>query len=256
MKIISWNVNGIRAIQKKGFEASIRQIMPDIVCLQETRAQPEQVAEALGYLDNYHLYTNAAVKKGYSGTAILSKILPINVIYGTGVDKHDQEGRTLTAEFEDYFLVTVYVPNSGNELVRLDYRNHWDLDFLNFLKNLEKKKPVIICGDFNVAHQEIDIARPKSNYNKTAGYTQVEIDGFSRFIQSGFIDIFRHRYPNVVAYSWWSFRANARANNIGWRIDYFMVSQALIDYMQDATILSDVLGSDHCPVALEIKNQS
>ena len=253
MKIISWNVNGIRAIQKKGFQTSINQIMPDILCLQETRAQPEQVTEALDTLDGYHLYTNAAVKKGYSGTAILSKVLPINVVYGMGVDEHDQEGRTLTAEFEDFFLVTVYVPNSGNELVRLDYRSRWDLDFLNFLKNLEQKKPVIACGDFNVAHQEIDIARPKPNYNKTAGYTQVEIDGFSRFIQSGFIDIFRHRYPDVVAYSWWSFRANARAKNIGWRIDYFMISHALIDTLQDATILSDVLGSDHCPVAIEMQ---
>lgn len=255
MKIVSWNVNGIRAIQKKGFQTSIDQIMPDILCLQETRAQPEQVAESLNALDGYHLYTNAAVKKGYSGTAILSQVLPINIINGIGIDEHDQEGRTLTAEFEDFFLVTVYVPNSGNELVRLNYRSQWDLDFLNFLKKLEQKKPVIACGDFNVAHQEIDIARPKSNYNKTAGYTQIEIDGFSQFIRSGFIDIFRHQYPDTVAYSWWSFRANARAKNIGWRIDYFMISQTLTDYMQDATLFREMLGSDHCPIGIEMKSQ-
>lgn len=253
MKIISWNVNGIRAIQKKGFQTSVTQIMPDILCLQETRAQPEQVAEALDDLDGFHLYTNAAIKKGYSGTAILSRVQPINVIYGIGVDHHDLEGRTLTVEFEDFFLVTAYVPNSGNELVRLDYRSQWDTDFLAFLKKLEQTKPVIACGDFNVAHQEIDIARPKANYNKTAGYTQVEIDGFSNFIELGFIDIFRQRYPDKVAYSWWSYRANAREKNIGWRIDYFIISEALVDRVKDTGILAEVLGSDHCPVEIEMK---
>ncbi|MGH8498078.1 MAG: exodeoxyribonuclease III, partial [Methylococcales bacterium] len=247
MRIISWNVNGIRAIQKKGFTTSFNRILPDILCLQETRAEAAQVSEAIGSVDGYHLTANEARKKGYSGTAILSRIRPIQVIFGIGVDEHDQEGRTLTAEFEDFYLVTVYVPNSGNELVRLEYRKQWDIDFLAFLKNLEAVKPVVVCGDFNVAHQEIDIARPKENYNETAGYTQVEIDGFSRFLDSGFIDIYRERYPNTVAYSWWSFRANARAKNIGWRIDYFIISPFLTERVQDAVILGGIMGSDHCP---------
>ena len=252
MRIISWNVNGIRAIQKKGFQTAFDRIAPDILCLQETRAQPDQVADALGDKPDYHLSASGAVKKGYSGTAILSRIAPIQVIHGIGIDDHDQEGRTVTAEFEDFFLVNVYVPNSGNELVRLDYRSQWDRDFTAYLKKLEQTKPVIACGDFNVAHQEIDIARPKANYNKTAGYTQVEIDGFSLLLESGFIDIFRARYPDTVAYSWWSFRANARAKNIGWRIDYFVISPALADRVRDATILGEITGSDHCPVGLEI----
>ncbi|MGH8558466.1 MAG: exodeoxyribonuclease III [Methylococcales bacterium] len=253
MRIISWNVNGIRAIQKKGFKTAFDRIMPDILCLQETRAQPDQVAEAIGSIDGYRLVANEAIRKGYSGTAILSRIQPVHVILGIGVEEHDREGRTLTAEFEDFYLITVYVPNSGNELVRLDYRSQWDIDFLAFLKKLEQRKPVIVCGDFNVAHQEIDLARPKENYNKTAGYTQVEIDGFSKLLESGFIDIFRHRYPNTVAYSWWSFRANARAKNIGWRIDYFIISPSLTERVRDAIILGEIMGSDHCPVGIEMK---
>jgi exodeoxyribonuclease-3 len=253
MKIISWNVNGIRAIQKKGFKESVCKMQPDMLCLQETRAQPDQIAAAVESLNGYHLYSNPASKKGYSGTAILSKAEPINVGYGIGTEEHDSEGRVLTAEFEDFFLVTVYVPNSGNELARLDYRSQWDVDFLAYLKNLENKKPVIACGDFNVAHQEIDLARPKPNYNKTAGYTQMEIDGFSRFIDSGLFDIFRQRHPDTVAYSWWSFRANARARNIGWRIDYFMVSEMLSESIADTFILDTVMGSDHCPVGIELK---
>lgn len=252
MKIISWNVNGIRAIQQKGFQTALDRIKPDILCLQETRAQPEQVAAILECNDGFHLSASGAAKKGYSGTAILSRIEPKNVIHGIGIEAHDQEGRTLTAEFDDFFLVNVYVPNSGNELIRLDYRSHWDSDFLAFLKTLEARKPVIACGDFNVAHQEIDIARPKANYNKTAGYTQVEIDGFSRLLDAGFIDIFRQRNPETVAYSWWSFRANARAKNIGWRIDYFVISPSLEARVRDAIILGDVMGSDHCPVGLEL----
>ncbi|MCI0654415.1 MAG: exodeoxyribonuclease III [Methylococcaceae bacterium] len=254
MRIISWNVNGIRAIQTKGFQTSFDRLRPDILCLQETRAAPDQVAEVLGCIDGYHLCANGASKKGYSGTAILSRIRPIDISHGIGIEEHDQEGRTLTAEFEDFFLVNVYVPNSGNELVRLDYRSQWDSDFRAFLKKLEGRKPVIACGDFNVAHQEIDIARPKANYNKTAGYTQVEIDGFSRLLESGFIDIFRTRYPDTVAYSWWSFRANARAKNIGWRIDYFVVSPSLTQRVKDAVILGEVMGSDHCPVGIEIES--
>ncbi|MGR9107684.1 MAG: exodeoxyribonuclease III [Gammaproteobacteria bacterium] len=253
MRIISWNVNGVRAVQKKGFRSSFEQINPDILCLQETRAQPDQVAAALDGMNGYHLCANGAVKKGYSGTAILSRSEPIGVVHGIGVEEHDQEGRTLTAEFEDFFLVNVYVPNSGNELVRLDYRSQWDLDFTEYLKKLESRKPVIACGDFNVAHREIDIARPKENYNKSAGYTQVEIDGFTRLLDAGFIDIFRDRYPDTVAYSWWSFRANARAKNIGWRIDYFVISASLAARVQDAVILGEIMGSDHCPVGLEFE---
>jgi exodeoxyribonuclease-3 len=254
MRILSWNVNGIRAIQTKGFQTSFERLMPDILCLQETRAEPDQVAGVLGSLDGYHLCASGAIKKGYSGTAILSRIEPIQISYGIGVEEHDQEGRTLTAEFEDFFLVNVYVPNSGNELVRLDYRSQWDRDFLAFLKKLEQQKPVIACGDFNVAHEEIDIARPKANYNKTAGYTQIEIDGFSRLLEAGFIDIFRDRNPDTVAYSWWSFRANARAKNIGWRIDYFVISPSLTQRVKDAVILGEVMGSDHCPVGIEIES--
>ena len=252
MKLISWNVNGIRAVQKKGFEESIKHANPDIICLQETRAQPDQVAEAVAKLGDYHVYANSAVRKGYSGTAILTKVQPLQVTMGIAIEEHDQEGRVITAEFESFHLVSVYVPNSGNELVRLDYRKTWDRDFLCFLKNLEHDKPVIACGDFNVAHQEIDIARPKSNYNKTAGYTQAEIDGLSNFLDAGFVDTFRHWHPDTVKYSWWSFRANARTKNIGWRIDYCIASLGLMKNIKDPFILTDIMGSDHCPVGLKI----
>lgn len=254
MKIISWNVNGIRAIQKKGFGESLERINPDILCLQETRAQPDQVHEVFDRLDGYHLSASGAIKKGYSGTAILSRTKPIEVTPGIGIDTHDQEGRTLTAEFEDFFLVNVYVPNSGNELVRLDYRSQWDHDFTQYLQALGRRKAVIACGDFNVAHQEIDIARPKANYNKSAGYTQTEIDGFSRLLESGFVDIYRQRNPDTVAYSWWSFRAGARAKNIGWRIDYFLISPALTTRIEDAEILGEIMGSDHCPVTITMRD--
>jgi len=203
-------------------------------------------------LNGYHLYCSSAERKGYSGTAILSKTEPLDVSKGIGIEQHDQEGRVLTADFGDFYLVDVYVPNSGNGLVRLDYRKQWDKDFLIFLKNLEKEKPVIIGGDFNVAHEEIDIARPKANYNKTAGYTQTEIDGFSRLIDAWLVDTFRTLHPDTVAYSWWSFRANARAKNIGWRIDYFLVSAELLPKVQKACIRAEIMGSDHCPVGLEI----
>ncbi len=252
MKLISWNVNGIRAVRKKGFEDSIKRANPDIICLQETRAQPEQVAEAVARLEDYHVYSNSAVRKGYSGTAILTKVQPQHITKGIAIEEHDREGRVITAEFENFYLVSVYVPNSGNELVRLDYRKTWDGDFLGFLKNLERNKPVIACGDFNVAHQEIDIARPKANYNKTAGYTQTEIDGLSNFLDACFVDTFRHRHTDTVKYSWWSFRANARAKNIGWRIDYCIVTLGLLKNIKEAFILTDILGSDHCPVGLEI----
>jgi exodeoxyribonuclease-3 len=254
MKIVSWNVNGIRAVAKKDFFKDFKQMYPDILCLQETKAQDEQVADVLAVVEGYFIYSNSAVKKGYSGTAILSKIKPIEVSHGINSTEHDTEGRVLCLEFENYFLVNVYVPNSGSALKRLDYRQEWDKAFFAFLKNLEKRKPVIICGDFNVAHKPMDLARPKPNYNKSAGFMQEEIDGMDRFTEGGFIDSFRHFSPNKTnAYSWWSYRAGARAKNVGWRIDYFLVSKSFISSVKNAFILHDVLGSDHCPVGIELK---
>ncbi len=253
MKIVSWNVNGIRAIMKKDFLDSIAGINPDILCLQETKAQDSQVRETLFGIDSFHLYVNSAERKGYSGTAILSKPEPLSVQYDMGIAEHDKEGRIITAEYTDYYLVTVYTPNSGSELVRLDYRQQWDADFLHYVKQLEQTKPVIICGDLNVAHQPIDLKNPKANYNKTAGYTQAEIDGFERLLQAGFVDTFRHFYPEEVKYSWWSYRFNSRAKNIGWRIDYFLVSESLLPRVKDAFILNEYYGSDHCPVGIIIE---
>lgn len=253
MKIISWNVNGIRAVQGKGFAETLARLDADCILLQETKAQAEQVAKALEGIDSYRIYSNCAERKGYSGVTILSRQEPLQVVSDIGIPEHDCEGRVITAEFEHFYLLDVYVPNAGEGLARLDYRQTWDLEFLAYLKQLQSKKPVIACGDFNVAHREIDIARPKANYNKSAGYTQVEIDGFSRFIDAGLVDTFRHFHPDTVAYSWWSFRANARANNIGWRIDYVLASQALLGKVKDAFILPDVIGSDHCPVGIDIE---
>ncbi len=250
MKLISWNVNGIRAIARKGFAGKVKELDADILCLQETKAQDDQVREALKDVEGYHIYSNSAEKKGYSGTAILSRTEPLEVVKDMGVARHDNEGRVIAAEYEAFYLVNVYVPNSGQGLKRLDYRHEWDDDFLAYLKNLEKKKPVIVCGDLNVAHEPIDIARPKANYNKTAGYTQVEIDGFDRLVEAGFVDTFRALHPDTVKYSWWSFRGGARAKNIGWRIDYFLVSKPLLPKIKDAFILNDVEGSDHCPVGV------
>lgn len=256
MKIISWNVNGIRAVAKKNFFQDFKLMAPDILCLQETKAQDDQVAEALAPITDYHIYSNSAEKKGYSGTAILSKTEPLNVTRDIGVTEHDTEGRVLCLEYNAFFLVDVYVPNSGNELLRLGYRQTWDEAFFNYLKNLEKQKPVIACGDFNVAHKAIDLARPKPNYNKSAGYMQEEIDGMDRFTQGGFTDTFRHFFPDKTeAYSWWSYRAGARANNVGWRIDYFLVSNSFLPSIKSSVILNEVLGSDHCPVVVELKSK-
>ncbi|MBL4716454.1 exodeoxyribonuclease III [Sphingobacteriaceae bacterium AH-315-L07] len=252
MKIISWNVNGIRAVAKKGFDESLKKLNPDVLCLQETKAQDDQVAEVLKEYSEYTFNSNSAEKKGYSGTAILSKKEPLNITRDIGIAIHDTEGRVITAEFDKFYLTTVYVPNSGQGLVRLDYRQGWDKDLLVYLKDLEKKKPVIVCGDLNVAHTEIDIKNSKSNYNKTAGYTQVEIDGMDNFINAGFVDTFRHLHPDEIAYSWWSYRFNARANNVGWRIDYFLTSKSIISNVSEAFILPDFIGSDHCPVGVEI----
>lgn len=254
MKIISWNVNGIRAAIKKDFLTSLSQMGPDILCIQETKAQDDQVKEAVEALniEEYRLFSNSAVKKGYSGTAILSKEEPLTVTADMGIEEHDQEGRVLCAEYNKFFLITVYTPNSGAELKRLEYRQEWDRAFLVYLKKLEKKKPLVICGDFNVAHKEIDIARPKANYNKSAGFMQEEIDGMDNYQSSGFIDTWRHQHPEDVKYSWWSYRAGARQKNIGWRIDYFLLSPALTDKIVSTDILNDIHGSDHCPVTLEL----
>jgi len=253
MRLLSWNVNGIRAAVGKGFVDTVNALDCDVICLQETKAQEDQVHTALEGLDGYHLYPNSAVRKGYSGTAILSRIKPVEVVPHIGIDEHDQEGRVLCAEYPDYFLVTVYTPNSGNGLRRLEYRQHWDREFLVYLKKLEKSKPVVVCGDLNVAHREIDLARPKPNYNKTAGYTQAEIDGMDNLMSASFIDTYRHLHPDTVKYSWWSYRAGARGKNIGWRIDYFLVSAQLSDKILAAEIHDQVMGSDHCPVFLELE---
>lgn len=253
MKIISWNVNGVRAITQKDFFKDISKINPDILCLQETKAQDEEVAEALSQLKDYHQFYNSADRKGYSGVAILSKIEPISVSCDMGVEEHDQEGRVICAEFKDFFLVNVYVPNSGQKLVRLDYRQKWDVDFKNYLKSLEKTKPVILCGDLNVAHRAIDLKNDKSNYNKTAGYTQIEIDGMDNLLNEGFVDTYRHFNPDTVAYTYWSYRFKARERNTGWRIDYFLVSNQLLEKVENVEILSEYYGSDHCPIKLEVK---
>ena len=252
MKILSFNVNGIRAVVGKNFITDMQAQAPDVICLQETKATPEQVAAAAAPLSDYQVYANSADRKGYSGTAILTKVAPLSVTYDIGMPDHDTEGRVICAEFTNFYLVTVYVPNSGSELLRLDYRQTWDAAFLNYLKNLEKSKPVVVCGDFNVAHQAIDLARPKENYNKAAGYMQAEIDGMNAFVGAGLLDSFRALNPEQVKYSWWSYRAGAREKNVGWRIDYFLISEAFIPKLQEAFILNDVFGSDHCPVGVVI----
>ncbi|WP_411992215.1 exodeoxyribonuclease III [Agarivorans sp. DSG3-1] len=252
MRLVSWNVNGIRAVMKKEFLASLESMQTDVLCLQETKAQDDQVLEALAALEGYHIYSNSAVKKGYSGTAILTKEKPLSVEYDMGIEEHDQEGRVIAAEYEQFILVTVYTPNSGSELKRLEYRQQWDADFLVYLKGLEARKPVFVCGDLNVAHKDIDLARPKPNYNKSAGYTQAEIDGIDNLTAAGFVDTFRLKKQDEVKYSWWSYRAGARGRNIGWRIDYFLVSEAFADKVSDADILNDVMGSDHCPVQVDV----
>jgi len=252
MNIISWNVNGIRAIVKKDFFEDIKKMKPDILCLQETKAQDEEVFKALSTLSSYNLYVNSAEKKGYSGTAIVSKTKPIEVTDGIGVDEHDNEGRVICAEYQNFYLVNVYVPNSGQQLGRVDYREKWDADFLNYLNTLKKTKPVIVSGDFNVAHQPIDLKNDKSNYNKTAGYTQIEINGMTNLINKGFIDSFRYLHPKEVAYTYWSYRFKARERNVGWRIDYFLISKSLLNNLKTADILSQYYGSDHCPIHLKI----
>ena len=252
MKIISWNVNGIRAVIKKGFYDFMNDYHPDIICLQETKASKEQVDLKL---DEYpYRYWNSAEKKGYSGTAIFSKIKPISITNDLGIDKHDKEGRVITAEFSNFFLVTVYTPNSKRELLRLDYRQkEWDIDFLKYLKELEKSKPVVFCGDLNVAHKEIDLKNPKTN-RKNAGFTDEERMGFDNYISEGFIDTFREFEKGEGHYTWWSYMFQARSRNVGWRIDYFCISESLRSNLKNAYILKDVMGSDHAPVVMEIND--
>ena len=252
MKLISWNLNGIRAVAKRGLLDIINDFDAEIICFQETKAQITQVKEVLEPLGLF-VSANEAEKKGYSGTAIVSKIEPISVVLGIGIDEHDTEGRTVTAEFTDFYVVNSYIPNSGQGLKRLDYREQWDKDMLLYLKSLESKKPVLFCGDMNVCHQEIDIARPKSNYNKSAGYTQREIDGMSNYINAGFIDSFRIQHPEEIKYSWWSYRGGAREKNVGWRLDYVLVSESFMPRVSDSFIMNEVMGSDHCPVGVEIE---
>ena len=250
MKLISWNVNGIRACVGKNFMEFFNEANADIFCLQETKLQANQIDLQL---EGYYQYWNYAEKKGYSGTAVFSKIEPLNVYYGINIEEHDKEGRVITLEFEDFYLVTVYTPNSQNELKRLDYRMKWEDDFRTYLNNLDDIKPVIVCGDLNVAHKEIDLKNPKTN-RKNAGFTDEERNKFTTLLESGFIDTFRYFYPNEEnIYSWWSYRFKAREKNAGWRIDYFCASQKLKDRLVSAKIHTEVLGSDHCPVELIIE---
>ena len=254
MKIISFNVNGIRAIAKKNFHEDMKSVNADIICLQETKSTVEQAKEVASLMEGYHFYGNESkARNGYSGTAILSKVEPISSSIDIGVVQHDQEGRVTCLEFESYYVVTAYVPNSKRDLSRLDDRQDFDRSFLEYLKNLEKTKPVIVCGDFNVAHKDIDLSRPKPNYNKSAGYMQAEIDGMDAYTSNGFVDTFRAKVEDGENYSWWSYRGGARDRNVGWRIDYFLVSEVLMDKVDDAFILGNVHGSDHCPVGITLK---
>lgn len=247
MKFISWNVNGLRACLNKGFADFFKEVDADVFCIQETKLQPEQVEISF---EGYYQYFNSAVRKGYSGTAVFTKTEPLSIHFDLGTDKHNDEGRVITLEYDDYYLVTVYTPNSQRELARLEYRMEWEDDFREYIVGLDQKKPVILCGDLNVAHKEIDLKNPKTN-TRNAGFTIEERDKFTELLDSGFIDTFRYKYPDVTgAYTWWSYMFKARQNNAGWRIDYFLVSERLKDRIVDSLIYSDVMGSDHCPVGL------
>ena len=250
MKLISWNVNGLRAVLKKGFEEFFYDIDADIFCIQETKMQEGQIENF--DLKGYKQYWNSAVKKGYSGTAIFTKREPISVSYGIGIEEHDQEGRVITLEFEKFYLVNIYVPNSKRELERLDYRMIWEDEIRKYLCNLNKKKPVIMCGDLNVAHEEIDLKNPKTN-RRNAGFTDEERNKMTELLKVNFTDSYRYIYPEKIAYSWWSYMGNARQKDIGWRIDYFIVSSDIKEKIKDAYIFKDIYGSDHCPVGLDIE---
>lgn len=249
MKLISWNVNGIRACLNKGFSDFFKEVNADIFCLQETKCQPEQINLEF---EGYTSYWNSAERKGYSGTAIFTKKQPVNVTYGIGIEEHDKEGRIITLEFENFYLITNYTPNAKRELERLDYRMVWEDEIRKYLLELNKKKPVIMCGDLNVAHEEIDLKNPKTNKGN-AGFTNEEREKMTELLNAGFIDSYRYLYPEKIEYSWWSYMGHAREKNVGWRIDYFIVSNDFRENIKDATIYTEILGSDHCPVGLEIK---
>lgn len=250
MKLVSWNVNGIRAAINKGFEDFFKEIDADVFCVQETKLQKEQVCF---FPEGYNAYWNFALKKGYSGTAIFTKIKPTNVTYGIGIEEHDMEGRVITLEFDKFYLVNCYTPNSKRELERLEYREKWEDDFKKYLKVLKNTKSVILCGDLNVAHKEIDLKNPSSN-RRSAGFTDEERNKMTKLLDSGFTDTFRYIYPEIEgAYTWWSYMFHARENNAGWRIDYFIVSDDIKEKIQDSKIHSDIMGSDHCPVELDIE---
>ncbi len=249
MKLISWNVNGIRACLNKGFSEFFKEADADIFCLQETKCQPEQIELEF---EGYTSYWNSAEKKGYSGTAIFTKKKPIKVTYGIGIEEHDKEGRIITLEFENFYLVTNYTPNAKRELERLDYRMVWEDEIRKYLLELNKKKPVIMCGDLNVAHEEIDLKNPKTNKGN-AGFTDEERGKMTELLNSGFIDSYRYLYPEKMEYSWWSYMGHAREKNVGWRIDYFIVSNDIKEKIKNATIYTKILGSDHCPIGLEIE---
>lgn len=249
MKFISWNVNGLRACVGKEFEQQFKDLDADFFCLQETKMQAGQLDLSF---PGYESYWNYADKKGYSGTAIFTKHKPLNVTYGIGIDEHDHEGRVITLEMDDFYLVTVYTPNSQDGLRRLDYRMKWEDDFQAYLHKLDEKKPVVVCGDMNVAHQEIDLKNPKTN-RKNAGFTDEEREKMTQLLGNGFIDTFRTLYPEQVTYSWWSYRFRAREKNTGWRIDYFLISERLRDRLEDAKIHTEIMGSDHCPVEVDLK---
>ena len=249
LKYISWNVNGLRACIKKGFLDAFHQLDADCFCLQETKLQPHQIELDL---PGYYQYWNSAIKKGYSGTALFTKVKPLSVTYGLGIEEHDQEGRIITAEFDDHYLITCYTPNSKRDLSRLDYRMQWEDDFKKYLLELSSKKTVVLCGDLNVAHKEIDLENPASNH-KNAGFTDEERNKMTALLAGGFTDTFRYLYPDKEkAYSWWSYFAKSRERNVGWRIDYFIVSSSLKDHIKGATIHPDIMGSDHCPVELNL----
>lgn len=251
IKFISWNVNGLRACEGKGFSDIFRQLDADFFCLQETKMQAGQLDL---HFDGYESYWNYADKKGYSGTAIFTRRKPLNVTYGIGIDEHDHEGRVITMDMDDFYLVTVYTPNSQDELRRLDYRMRWEDDFQAYLQQLDQKKPVIVCGDMNVAHQEMDLKNPKTN-RRNAGFTDEEREKFTQLLGKGFVDTFRWKYPEQVTYSWWSYRFQARQKNAGWRIDYFVTSERLKPRIDDAIIHTEIYGSDHCPVELVLKEE-
>ncbi len=252
MKLISWNVNGLRAIVKKGFADVFKQLDADVFCLQETKLSENQLDLEF---EGYRSFWNYADKKGYSGTAVYTRPIPVNVTRGMELDEHDHEGRIVTVEYPGFYLVNVYTPNSQTELARLDYRMKWEDDFLDYVTGLDRTKPVVICGDLNVAHEEIDLKNPKTNRNNP-GFTDSERSAMTRLLDAGFVDTYRHLHPDRIGYSWWSYRFSARAKNIGWRIDYFLISQRLVDRLTDAEILDELTGSDHCPVTITLKDTS